>query len=186
MRRALWIAVVIAIAVAAGCQKSSEPQPPGPAPAVASGSAAAGSGSAGSAGSAPVALVPSNSSLTRPASVTEDQVKVANDFIAATESLANDVAAAGTDCKKAAAAIQANAPKIGAVAAAADKLRAEAKDDPEAKQWFQTNYLPKVMAAASKMNATTQACKDDPEFVAAAKAIPMGQPPPGAGSGSSP
>src|SRR5690349_10030050 len=126
MRRALWIAVVIAIAVAAGCQKSSET--PASGPAVASGSAVAGSGSAGS---APAPMLPSNSSLTRPASVTEDQVKVANDFIAATESLANDVAAAGTDCKKAAAAIQANAPKIGAVAAAADKLRAEAKDDPE-------------------------------------------------------
>lgn len=184
MRRALWIAVVMAIAVAAGCQKSAEKPAPEPAPAVASGSAAA--AAAGSAGSAPAPMLPSASALTKPASVTAEQVTVADAFIAATESLANDVAAAGSDCKKAAAAIQANAPKIGAVAAAADKLRAEAKDDPEAKQWFQTNYMPKVMAAASKMTATTQACKDDPEFVAAAKAIPMGQPPPGAGSGSAP
>jgi hypothetical protein len=172
MRRGLWIAVVTAIAIAAGCQKSAERAP-------AQGSAApAPAGSGGSAAPAPTPAIPSNAALSRPASVTDEEVKVADAFVAATETLANDVAAAGTDCKKAAAAIQANVPKLAPLVAEGDKLRAQANADPEAKRWFQTNYVPKMMAAAGKMNPTTQACKDDADFVAAAKSIPMGQPPP--------
>src|SRR5262249_12332154 len=139
MRRGLWIAVVTAIAIAAGCQKSAEPKPaPG----------SAGPASGGSGGSAvapaPIPLIPSNAALSRPASVTDDEVKVADAFVAATEALANDVAAAGTDCKKAAAAIQTNVPKLAPLVAEGDKLRAQANADPEAKRWFQTNYVPKM------------------------------------------
>src|SRR5204863_4590451 len=110
MRRGLWLAMVMAIALAAGCQKSADnsaaDKPPVPAPA--SGSAApAGSGSASG----------------RPASVTDDEVKLADAYIAATEALANDVAAAGLDCKKATEAIKANVPKLEPMVTAGEKLR---------------------------------------------------------------
>jgi hypothetical protein len=158
--------MVMAIAIAAGCQKSSGKKDEPAAAGSASGAAASGGGGSGGPGSG------------RPLSVTDDEVQLADSFIAATEALANDVAAAGIDCKKAAAAITANVPKLQPMVAAGQKLKQLVSSDPAAQTWFQTNYVPKVQAAAGKMATTTAACKDDPDFMAAAKSIPMAQPPP--------
>jgi hypothetical protein len=108
--------------------------------------------------------------------VTDDQVALADKFIAATEAFAKEVAAAGTDCKKAVAAIKANQAKLAPVVAEAQKLSETVEKDPAAKQWFQSLYIPKMMAAAQIMSPITQACMADPAFkAAAATAMPMGQ-----------
>ena len=117
-------------------------------------------------------MVPSG---TRPASVTDAQIKVADEFIAATERLAKEVAAAGTECAKAVAAIKANTPKMAPIVEEAQKLAEAVEADPAAKQWFQSLYVPKMMAAVQVMSPITKACMADPAFKEAATSIPMGQ-----------
>lgn len=109
----------------------------------------------------------------RPASVSADVVEVADKYTGLMEALASDVVAAGTDCKKAAAAVEARNKEAAPVVEAAAKIKDTTAKDPAAKAWFEKRYTPRMMAAFEKMGATAGACRSDKDFDAAMANSPL-------------
>jgi hypothetical protein len=102
----------------------------------------------------------------RPASVSDQVVAIADRYVALMSKLADELAAAGTDCKKAAAAARARGAEAEGMRGDVEKVIALAKD-PAATAWFDATYTPPMKAAGAKMRRVFEACRDDAELGAA-------------------
>jgi hypothetical protein len=108
----------------------------------------------------------------RPASITDDLVARTDKMIDQVVKLADDLRAAGKDCKKATAAITAVAKDIRPVVDEVEKLTD--KDD-AAEDWMEARYEPKLEAAMKDdpFLEAGKACEKDKAFVDAMKSLGM-------------
>ena len=150
--------------VAAGCRKDE------PAPHAGSGTASAKPASEAGSGTASVKTGSATPSATtgsaagRPASITDEMMQTFELYVAAFEKLTRDLAAAGTDCKKAVAVAQRNPAELAPIAKRGEQLRNQMFDgkDPAAGAWLGGTYAPRFKAAIAQMGPVVAACTDDP------------------------
>lgn len=179
-------AMALALAASAGCKKDEEKKTepaaePKPADTTAPAAGTAAPGTAASATPAPGAVAPgaapgapTNDPSVKPASVTDAQIKAAEDIVGATNAFADALDAVKSDCKKATAAVKREGKKIKASMDETEKLQEQLRADPVAMQWFQKTYGPKMMGALGKLGGVVNACRTDKEFEAAFKSLDLG------------
>lgn len=185
MQKLIILAAAAALLVA--CKKEDKTEPaPAPATTPAAGTPAAGTPAgtpaAGTTPTDPAAKAVEPTGTTpampaaggpRPASITDAHIATADKLVGVMTELGGALTAAGTDCKKAAAAISAAAPKMKAIEAEGEAMRNVTQNDKAAQQWFMANYVPKLMAPMAPMQQLSQTCKDDPDFNKALSESPM-------------
>lgn len=157
--------VVIALVLFASCSKKddsaakTDPAPPGaavaPKPTTAPPMPAPAAGTA------------------RPASVSDADVALADSLVATMKDFGDALDKAGTDCKAATAVAKEYAAKFKPIAEQAEKIKERTKSDPAVGQWFQSNYLPKMMALGQPMMKSAAACASDKDFQEAFKSVEM-------------
>lgn len=178
-RAAALAATALVLATSTGCKKdeekkaepAAEPKPADTAAPVTAAPPTA-APTAVTTGAAPTAPVADPS--VRPASVTDAQVKIAENIVAATNGFADALDAVKSDCKKATAAVKSEGKKIKASMDQTEKLQEQLRTDPAAMQWFQKVYGPKMMGALGKLGGVVNACRQDKDFEAAFKSLDLG------------
>jgi hypothetical protein len=171
MRKVLFSTLLgIALAVT-GCKKENKAADP------ATGSAAPATGSAAPAAAdttapaaapagdttAPAAVAPGEPAPAaageapgpRPASLSDEDIALADKLVGAIEKMANGINEAGTDCPKVAAAIKSMSGEMSSIAEQGKKLNEKIEGDPAAKKWFEATYAPKVMDKMGKVMSNT-------------------------------
>ena len=118
------------------------------------------------------ALPPGQPAATeRPASITDEHVKAADDFVSAVVAAAAAAAEAKTDCKAMAKALGAQAGAMKALVAKLEAMKTANEKDMVAKEWFKATYEAKVMDGFNKLLAAIEPCKTDKGVVGALKDI---------------
>ena len=107
----------------------------------------------------------------RPASVTDEHVKTADEFVSAIVATAAAAEGAKADCKAMAKALAAETTKVKAQLKVIEAMRAANEKDLAAKEWFKANYEAKLMDAFGKVMAAVEPCKTDKAVLAAVKSI---------------
>ena len=141
---------LIVIAVLAACSK----QEPG---AAGSGSSSAGSSAAGS----------------RPAAITQAMADTFEAYVAAFETLVNDIDATHGDCKAAVVAIERRTKEVAAMASRGEALREgmkSARRDSAAGSWFSETFGPRMKKAAQRLGDAGEPCEDDEAYRSALNA----------------
>jgi hypothetical protein len=105
----------------------------------------------------------------KPASVTDDQVKSADDYVAAIDAAATAAEGAAGDCKKMGKALGAEAGKMKPMAKKMDAMRTAMAKDQAAMDWFKATYEPKVTDAYGKLTTAAEPCKSDKAVASALK-----------------
>jgi hypothetical protein len=111
--------------------------------------------------------------LTRPASVTDAQIALAEAALVALRELGTALTAAGSDCKAAAKAVANGSKKVTTTFTDAKRLEADLAKDAAAKAWFEQEYSPKMTSAVGPLRAANQTCGQDPDFTAAVWTLPL-------------
>jgi len=107
----------------------------------------------------------------RPASVTDEHVKAADDFVAAVAAAATAAEGAKTDCKVMAKALSAQAKAMKGLIAKLEAMKKANEKDPLAKDWFKATYEAKVMDGFGKLMTAIEPCKTDKAVIASLKDI---------------
>jgi hypothetical protein len=107
----------------------------------------------------------------KPASVTDDQVKLADDFVAAFDATATAAENAKGDCKALAKALPAEAKKVTPLVKKLQEMKAKNEKDEAARDWFKATYEPKVMASFARLKTAVEPCEKDKAVAAALKSI---------------
>ena len=107
----------------------------------------------------------------RPASVTDEQVKAADDFVAAVAAAASAAEGAKADCKAMAKALGAEAKKIKPLVGKLEAMKKANEKDTAAKDWFKAAYEAKVMDGFGKLMTAIEPCKTDKAVIASLKDI---------------
>ncbi len=107
----------------------------------------------------------------KPASVTDEQVKLADDFVAAIEATAAAVEGAKGDCKVMAKSLTAEGNKMKALIGKLEAMKKANEKDDAARDWFKATYETKVMEQFGKIMTGVTPCKDDKAVQAALKSI---------------
>ncbi len=106
----------------------------------------------------------------RPASLSDDDIALADKLVTAIEKMASSINAAGTDCPKVAEAIKSMSGEMTTIAEQGKKLNEKMESDEAAKKWFEATYAPKVMGTMGKvMNNTCFADKAVQDAMASIK-----------------
>jgi hypothetical protein len=103
----------------------------------------------------------------RPANVTDEMVATADRYVDLMTKLGADLEAAGTDCKKATAALRARGTEAEAIRDDVQKL-IKGVEDAGATAWFDATYSPRMKAVGARIRPTFEACQNDRELGAAA------------------
>ena len=170
MRKVLFSTLLgIALAVT-GCKKenkAADPAAGSAAPAAGSAAPAAGDTTAPAVApagdtTAPAAVAPGEPAPAaaeapgpRPASLSDEDIALADKLVGAIEKMANGINEAGTDCPKVAAAIKSMSGEMSSIAEQGKKLNEKIEGDPAAKKWFEATYAPKVMDKMGKVMSNT-------------------------------
>jgi hypothetical protein len=109
--------------------------------------------------------------VARPASVTDAHVKVADRLIVQMQKMGAEVTAAGKDCAKAAAAVQANSKELEPIKAEIESMEKATKKDPQAEAWFKANYANKVVKSLTPIFDLAKTCGTDPTFRESMKSL---------------
>jgi hypothetical protein len=107
----------------------------------------------------------------RPASVTDQDVALADKMVSLMEKLSTNVVDAGTDCAKVAAAIKSIGVELSSVMNEGKKMEERLKGDEAAKKWFEGTYAPKVMGPMTKLMGSP--CANDKGVQEAMAALKM-------------
>ncbi|HEU5057155.1 MAG TPA: hypothetical protein VFU21_11545 [Kofleriaceae bacterium] len=107
----------------------------------------------------------------RPASITDDHVKTADEFVSAVAAAATAAEGAKTDCKTMAKALGEQAKVMKALVAKLDAMKTANEKDVAAKEWFKATYEVKVMDAFNKLLTAIEPCKTDKGVMTALKDI---------------
>lgn len=107
----------------------------------------------------------------RPASITDEHVKAADEFVSAVAAAAAAAEEAKTDCKVMAKALAAQAGAMKALIGKLEAMKKANEKDLVAKEWFKATYEAKVMDGFSKLMTAIEPCKSDKGVVAALKEI---------------
>jgi hypothetical protein len=193
MRRV--ITVLVLSAALSGCKKKEEQASAGSGSAAAAadkaleavGSAAAAAGQAGAAaenaakmaGSAAIVARTAAgtvlANVPRPASVTDAQVAIANKLVVTLNDMGKGITAAGTDCKKATAAVEAGTKALEPIKAEAMSLKQLGESDQSVKIWFESTYAPQFMEALGPLIGAAATCGSDAKFMDAMKKVEVGK-----------
>ncbi len=110
---------------------------------------------------APVAIAPGEPAPAgedpgpRPASLSDEDIALADKLVGTIEKMAGAINAAGTDCPKVASAIKSMSGEMSSIAEQGKKLDEKIQSDAAAKKWFEATYAPKVMGTMSKVMGNT-------------------------------
>jgi hypothetical protein len=201
MRRLSRAVALIAVALALapglyGCKKdeakkTDAPAEPKPAdPAAAGPTGAAQPAQPGAPGTSMDPAVPTPQAMAalehgaRPASITDEQVAVAQKVVDATTKFVNELDAVKDDCKKATAVLKGKTGKdLKAAVEEGSKLQAQIGNDPATMQWFHQTFGPKMMSTLGKLGGVFNKCRQDKNFEAAFRGLGLGgnRPPPAHG-----
>jgi hypothetical protein len=107
----------------------------------------------------------------RPASITDEHVKTADEFVTAVAAAAAAAEEAKTDCKVMAKALGAQAGAMKALVAKLEAMKTANEKDTVAREWFKATYEAKVMDGFNKLLTAIEPCKSDKAVVAALKDI---------------
>ncbi len=107
----------------------------------------------------------------RPASVTDEHVKMADDFVAGLDAAATAAEGAKSDCKAMGKALAAQAKTMKGQVAKLDAMKKATGKDPAAMEWFKATYEPKVGDSYGKLMTAVEPCKTDKAVVASLKDI---------------
>ncbi|HTE53708.1 MAG TPA: hypothetical protein VK698_22795 [Kofleriaceae bacterium] len=184
-------AVALALAGLAGCKKdedkkadepaAGDPKPadvsatsPGAATPATPAPGAAQPTPGATAAPAPGQPMPSADPGQRPATVTDEHLKIADNIVESIGKFADALDAAKADCKKATQVVKTEGKKVKSAMGDTEKLQSQLHSDPAAMQWFQKTYGPKMMGAIGKLGGVVNACRQDKEFEAAFKGLEIG------------
>jgi hypothetical protein len=103
----------------------------------------------------------------RPASITDAQIAVVEAIEAAASRFADDLLAAGGDCKRATEAIKGSGRALARARVAGRDVRTELEVDPAAGAWLDATYRPRLTKAISRADALIEQCRADETFAAA-------------------
>jgi len=106
---------------------------------------------------------------TRPASITDADLASFDKLIVKLEQVASAVTAAGSDCAKATAAVEATATDAGALLAETAKIEQRTRKDPAAEAWAFANYAPRVTKPMGQLMEGP--CSKDDAYAAALKRL---------------
>jgi len=107
----------------------------------------------------------------RPASVTPEMAALADRVMNHMEAIATAAESNQADCKKAGAAMQAEAEKARPDIEKMEEMTEKTRNDPSADAWFKQNYESRLMAMVGKLMPVVQKCQADPDFQKAMKAM---------------
>jgi hypothetical protein len=107
----------------------------------------------------------------RPAVITDEILATMEAFMDEILKLGKELAAAGTDCKKATAAVKAATPAVTKAMAEAEKHRDAIEKDPAADAWTDQWADAKMKDVGDPFMAAATTCKDDKDFGEAMKAL---------------
>jgi type IV secretory pathway VirB10-like protein len=107
----------------------------------------------------------------RPASITDEHVKLAEDFIGAVSATATAAEEAKTDCKAMAKALGAQAGAMKGLISKLEAMKKANEKDTVAREWFKATYEAKVMDAFNKLLTAIEPCKTDKAVMATLKDI---------------
>lgn len=173
MRSALpsaLLSALLCLSLTGACAKQPQPQTPAP-PAAAEPAPPPAPAEEALVVSGDPAPAPVGDPGPRPASLSDEDIAIADQVVAGIEKMTNAIATAGADCPKVAAAIKAMSGDMAAIAERGKKLDAKMASDEPAKKWFEATYAPKVMSLMGKV--MNNACFEDKAVQEAMSAIEM-------------